>query len=263
MRFSFVRIPKVIRFLSIVAVMPAALGCAHSAKAQKNLTADDRARLWVNVAVSSLTEGDPIGALQNLSMAEKEADLPEIHHVRALAYHMQRDDEKALVEARQAVAMNPHFSEANNTLGKLLMDRGRYREAVPPLTRAAEDTLSRNAYRAYTNLGILYYRQGQYPQSRKEFARAIDLESNQTCVAHYYLGHIDLRESKLKDAIIEYERATKHLCADFADAHYALGVALERDQQFDSARKKFLEVTSRYPTSPLADQAFDQLRKIP
>ena len=240
------------------------VGCASAPKStKKNLSSDERARLWLGIAVGALTEGDPVGALQNLEMAEKESDLPEIHHTRALAFHMQHNDERALTEVRIAVKMNPKFSEANNTLGKLLMDRGRYGEAVEPLTRASEDSLSRNSYRAFTNLGILYYRQGRYDLSRKDFAKAVDLDSIQTCVAHYYLGHLDLRESKLKDAIHEYELATHKLCADFVDAHFALGVAFERDRQFDLARRKYLEIQERYPKSSVAEQAFDRLRTIP
>jgi type IV pilus assembly protein PilF len=239
-----------------------AFGCASAGK--KSLTKVERARMWLDVANGALSEGDPIGALENIAKAEKEApDLPDLHHSRALAYHIKKEPEIALEEARKAVALDPTYSEANNTLGKLLLDRGLYDEAIPRLSAADADPLYRGAYKANTNLGIIHYRQGKYGEARHYFNRAIDQSPLNCCIAYYYRGHLSIRESRVREAIRDYEKATQKLCSDFADAHFALAVAFERSQQTDRARRKYLEIQDRYPNTPLADQAFNHLRDLP
>ncbi|HLE00756.1 MAG TPA: tetratricopeptide repeat protein [Bdellovibrionota bacterium] len=249
-----------------VALLSFGSACATSSTSseKKPLTKSERARLLVEVANGALLEGDPIGALQDLAKAEAEdPKLPEIYHSKALAYHAKRDLKRALVEARHAVKLFPPYAEANNTLGKLLIDAGQYEEAVSPLLVAADNPLFRDAYKALTNLGILYYRRGQLEQSLSYLDRAIESEPQVACIAYYYRGHLRLKESRFKDAVRDYDLATRKYCGGFADAHLALGIAYEQNRQFDLARKKFLEVQQRYPDTKIAEQAMSHLRYLP
>ncbi len=239
------------------------LGCATSSE-RKELTKTERARLFLDVANASLMEGDAIAALENLSRAESFApEMPEISHSRALAFHMKKDSEAAIAAAKKAVEMSPKYSAANNTLGKLLIDASKYTEAEAPLLQASQDPLNREAYKANTNLGILYYRTDRIEKAETFLSKAIDEVPQQSCVAYYYRGHLRLKESRLKDAVKEYERASNKMCGAFADAHFALGIAPERSREYDRARKTFLSIPQNFPESKVAEQAMERLKHLP
>ncbi len=238
--------------------------CATSSTQKKELTNTERARLLVDVSNGALLEGDPTGALQNLAQAEQlDPSLPELHHSKALAYFAKHDLKTAITEARRAVTLAPGFTDANNTLGKLLLDDGRYEEAEPPLLQAANNPLYRDAYKANTNLGILFYRKGEYGKAKATLERAIEEAPASACIAHYYLGHIQLRNGALEKSLQEYEHATLKFCAKFGDAHLAVGMLFERNKEYDRARKKYLDIKQSFPNTKIAEQAMERLKYLP
>ena len=250
--------------LSAVLILPWVLyGCAQSSP-KPELTHTERARLYLDFANAELADGDPTGALESLLKAEDEdSDLPEIYHSKGLVFHAKHDDVTAIFEVKKALAMNPNYAEANNTLGTLLLDQGKFDEAIAPLSVAAKNPLYRDAYKAYTSLGIGYYRGGQILKAEQSLNRAILNAPTMACIAYFYRGHVRMRDHRLPAAIRDYDQATRKSCAGFADAHLALGIAYQQNRQFDLARKKFLEVEQRFPDTNLAEQAVRHMRYLP
>jgi type IV pilus assembly protein PilF len=239
------------------------VGCAGRTS-KKALSNQERAELYINVAHGALLEGDPTTALHALRTAEELAPkMVEIYHTRAIAFESKKELELAIREADRAVELAPDSSAVLNTYGKLLIDAGRYREAIAPLTRAALDPYNRESFKAHTNLGILYYRRNEDSRSIEHFSKAIDGSPGQACHAHYYLGHVRLRQGKMSEAIRSYEKATQGLCARFVEAHYALGIAYERGRRFLDARKKFLSIRDIFPMSQYAEKSLERLRELP
>lgn len=231
---------------------------------KKEVSDAERARMLVQVGNGALIEGDPTGALAYYLKAEAfDAALPELHHSKALAFYAKKDVDAALISAKKAVQLKPDYSDANSTLGKLLLDKGKLREAEEPLVKAAADPTYRNAYKARTNLGILYYRLGKYDQAKRELDYAINSNGDFSCVAYYYRGHLWMRDGQLEKAIQDYDRSVQKFCGNFAEAHYALGVAYTKDKQYERAKKKFLEVQKMYPNSQFSKKAMDHLRYLP
>jgi type IV pilus assembly protein PilF len=255
------------RFADLLAAgftVTALAACSTTNPGHKEMSHAERAQKFVEIANGALNEGDPTGALQNLALAEREdGRLPELHHSKALAYYAKHDLQTAIAEARKAIELKADYPDAQNTLGKLLMDDSKAEEAIAPLTLAAGDPLYRESFKPLTNLGILYYRRGSYARSTEYLNRAIAAAPAAACVAHYYRGHISLRESRFQQAVKDYDAAGKRACGSFADAQLAMGIALERNQQFEQARKKYLEVEQRYPNTPVAEQAVAHLRALP
>ena len=238
------------------------LGCASATK--KELSAADRARLLVDIANGAILEGDPTGALQNLARAEVEDPrLPELHHSRSLAFAARKEQQLAIASARKAVEIKPDYSEANNTLGKLLLDDGKWAEAETFLLKAAGDPLYREGYKPKTNLGILYYRRGELSRAELRLNEAIQLAPQLACVSRFYMGHIRSKQGRLKEAIQHYENSTRRQCSYFPDAHFAMGIAYELDRQYEQARKKYVEIQSRFPESAVASRAIQQLKGLP
>lgn len=237
------------------------LGCASGSK---KLSATERAHLHIEAAAAALNENDPTGALQSLDRAAKEdSTVPELYYIRALSYYRKSDLGRAMADVKKAIELKPDYSEANNTYGKFLMDAGKAEESLPYLQKAADDPLYRESFKPLTLLGILHYRRDQLDRARVFFERAVSSDSVRTCLAHYYLGHVALKQNKLKDAIQSYDSATRKFCVSFTDAHLALGIAYERNRDYDRARAKFLEIKQRYPETPVAAQAMERLRGLP
>jgi Tfp pilus assembly protein PilF len=253
---------------SLCGALVLGLGACSSAQrspgSRKEPTRTERARMLIEIANSALIEGDAIGALENLLKAEKEdPKLPELFHSKALAYYLKHDVPTAIAQARKAVELKPDYSDANNTLGKLLIDAGQMDLAIEPLTAASMDPIYRDAHKPLTNLGIIYYRRGSYDLAEKNFSRAIQESPDGACVAYYYRGHLRLRESRFSDAQSDYDKAGKRSCTGFADARLALGITYERSKQYELARKTFVEVNDRFPNTKVAEQAMKHLRFLP
>jgi Tfp pilus assembly protein PilF len=236
-------------------------GCASG---PRKLSSTEKARLYLDVAAAALQEGDATSALANLISAEKEdSSLPEIYHAKAIAFYLKQDLPTAVVEVSKAVRMKPDYSDAHNTLGKILLDLGKFDQAIPHFEKAAKDPLYRDSFKPLTNLGVLHYKRGELGKSEENLNRAISAGTDKACIAYYYRGHLRLKQSKFRDAIRDYDNATRKFCASFADAHFALGIAYEYAKQYGQARKKYVEVQKRYPATKLADQAMDRLRGLP
>lgn len=248
--------------LVLLSVLGAA-GCATSTPEKKH-TPQERANLFVDAAYGSLLNGEPMVALEHLRKAEELApDMPELHHTRALVLVARQDIPGAMASVKKALELKPDYSAANTTMGKLLMDQGNYKAAVIYLDKAASDPLYREVVKPLTSLGVLYYRTMNYEKSKKNLDLAIASEPKGACVAYYYRGHIHLHRGEFNAAVQDYQQATRRYCADFAEAHLALGIAYERNKQFQDARKVYLEIRDRFSQTAVADQAKGHLNSLP
>lgn len=251
------------KFACAIAGLVILSACATGGK-KPEMSRTERARLLLQIANGAFAEGDTISALQHLHAAEKEdPSIPEIHHTRALAYFVKGEQSLAVESARLAVRLKPDYSDANNTLGKLLMDSGKPQEAIPYLQKAARDTLYRDSYKPYSNLGILHYRRGEFAKAMTYLDKAISQGQGTACVAYYYRGHLHLRASRFGAAISDYDSATRNACGSFREAHFALGIAYEKSGDLVKARRKFVEVQQQFPSSRVAAQAMSRLQALP
>lgn len=223
----------------------------------------ERAQLLIEAANGSLMENDPIGALQFLQRAEElDSKYAPIYHAKALAYSVRKDFPMALQEMKKSVDLDPENPFALNTYGKFLLDAGRLDEAEAPLLKAGNNPTFREAFKANSNLGILYYRKGDMERADQRFIRAINDDAANACIAYYYRGHIQVKKSQLLEAEKLYERATQKQCAAFADAHLALGMMYERQGKNDDARKKYLEMKQNFPEAKASDAAMERLKRL-
>jgi Tfp pilus assembly protein PilF len=228
------------------------------------LSSSERADLFLESAQAAFRDGDLPATFQALREAESlQPKNPEIHHLRGLAFYARQELKSAESSVRRALELGPKASNLKTTLGRILIDLGRDREAIPVLEEAGKDPTYSEAYKPLTSLGILYYRRNQWSEAKREFDRAIQLQPQYACLAYYYRGHLDLRESKTTEALVNYTQATKSFCGGFADAHYAIGLVYQRTKQYALARQKFMEVRQLFPNSTVATQAMDQLKVIP
>jgi len=120
-------------------------------------------------------------------------------------------------------------------LAKLDYDARAYTPAINRLRRVIE--LDPNMMRAYNNLGLCYDALGQFEEAIQSFTRAIELNRMQKqpsawpplnlAVSLISLNRLDEAVTKLQEAL-SYNRK-------FPQAHYELGLVLEKERKFEEA----------------------------
>jgi type IV pilus assembly protein PilF len=241
-------------------------GCATSKNdhAPRKLSKVERFNAAIDVASAAITEGDYTGALISLNEAQEiDNDSDRLHYLFALAYYNKGELAMATDSARTALEINPKFSSAKNTLGKLLMDQGYFLEAEKYLSEAARDLLNQEAHLAETNLGILNYKKGNPEKALIHLNKAIRNNPESTCIARYYRGKIELDRNEFDLAQSDFTASSKGYCARLSDAHLLLGKTFIRQRKFDQARAKFLELQQLFPHTESAKEAGIIIKEIP
>ena len=90
----------------------------------------------------------------------------------------ERRKNQALAEQDYVAAVKgaPNVAEVYNNLGALLLDTGRYSDAVYYLQRATN--IRPQYFLAWMNLGIAYYQQGKVTEALSSFARAYNIRQD-------------------------------------------------------------------------------------
>ncbi len=240
-------------------------GCATpSGKKHKALSEQDRVDMYLQMASASLSEGDATNALLSLEEVNKlNSKLPVTYYYYSMAYYSKGELKLAETAAQTAIKLDPHYSQAKNTLGKIYLDENRLSEAEPFLMEASKDLTNRDANIAETNLGILYFKKTQTDKALYYLNKVLETPSAMSCIAAYYRGQIELGRNDLRRAQLDFDQASKSNCAQNTSAHLALGKTLIRQKRYDVARAKLVEIRLLFPMSDAASEADQLLKEIP
>lgn len=170
-----------------------------------------------------------------------------------------------------AIGLNPSYATAHNWYGSLLMNIGRFNEALKEKKRAQElDPLSLHIS---TSLGALFYYSRRYDQAIKELKKVIDIDANFSA-AHSYLGDAYLQKSLFEDAIKEYQMAVTSsggMVVYIAALGHSYAVAGKRDEALkilnellEQSKKMYVpkyEIALIYAGLGEKDKAFEFLEK--
>lgn len=146
--------------------------------------------------------------------------------------------DEALKAYKQAVEVDPRYSDAHLNMGDAYMSAGRYKEGFAAYRQAIAASPS-NAD-AFYSLGAAYNDMGQYGEAFKPFVSAIGLRPD-FAEAHYGIGFAYMRLENFREAL-PYLRRAARLMPDDADAHLALGMTYlgMRDAKAAEAELKIL-----------------------
>ncbi len=113
----------------------------------------------------------------------------------------------AEAEFRKILDENPKYAPALNYLGYMLADRNtRLPEALQLITKALDQEPGSGAY--LDSLGWVYYKMGRLDEAEENLRRALD-KTPRDATVHDHMGDILLRESKVKEAIAQWETSLK------------------------------------------------------
>lgn len=142
--------------------------------------------------------------------------------------------EDALVEYRQAIAIEPRYVAALINLGADLGLLGRPQEALAPLSSAirlkGDDVDARNAF------GLALAMQGRLKEAEEQFGVAIRLKPD-SVMAHTMLGNTFGNLGRMDDAIAQFQEALR-LQPNSAEARVNLQKALAMRDRVNSIRSR-------------------------
>ena len=148
-------------------------------------------------------------ASEQLDKADVLATKPEekvyVLFLRGELYDRQKMYDKAEVEFRKALVIDPQNAGVLNYLGYMLADQGQKLPEALKLIRQAVDLEPQNG--AYLDsLGWVYFKSGQYEQAEENLRKANE-RINTDPTVHDHLGEVYEKTGKLKLAVAQWERS--------------------------------------------------------
>lgn len=218
-------------------------GCAATVSQEDT----EGARIHYDIAVANLNEGRLRRALRELMRAvELDPNMPKVHNALGLVYHAMNRSAASLEHYERAVQLDPEYSEAYNNLGTLLLDEGRYDEAIAAFKKALGDILYATPALAEGNMGWAYYQLGNRKKALKHLRNAV-ATSPKFCRGYEWLARIGLDTDNTELVVKNCQRFTKYcaeapevaktLAADYINKmRYYLAMAYLRQGERDLAR---------------------------
>ena len=136
---------------------------------------------------------------------------------------------------RDTLAKNPDCWMAQNNLGTVFADKGRYDEAIKYYHKAIQ--LNPNFSEAQYGLGLAFAAQGRLDEAIENYRKAIQINPN------YFdalkdLGNAFADKGRFDEAIENYRKAIR-INPNYAEAQFNLGNALVAKGQFDEAIENY------------------------
>jgi tetratricopeptide (TPR) repeat protein len=161
------------------------------------------------------------------------------------------DSTEPLPLYQKASAVAPRYLEAHALLGD-------YYDQIEEIDKALDQystivSLNSKYEPGQLSLGITLFKAGRSDDAEKTLRAALSLNSGDA-QAHYYLANIGLRRGDLTGAQAEAELAIRYGRA-FVEGYYLLGLILERESRIDEALRQYeqaLRIRKDYPDALLA-----------
>ncbi|MGE0614155.1 MAG: tetratricopeptide repeat protein [Bacteriovoracia bacterium] len=237
-------------------------GCATNKP--RDLPSDEKAKIHVEMALSSIQGGDTASAFTDLQIAEGlDSDYPRLHLVKGLAYYAKHDMGNSLASMRRAYELDPKDAGIKNAYGKVLYDTRHYRQAEAVLLSASKDYTYTEAYKSKSTLGQLYFDQKNYAKAGEFLNAAIVDNPVGACDAYFYRGRLKAMNGNYNAAIMDYKKATQVFCGGNQQPHLEIANVYMQTKQYDLARKKLLEIINLFPETQVAETANQKLRYLP
>ena len=103
----------------------------------------------------------------------------EAHGLSAVLFHAENEYELAEYHYQTALRIDPDDPQALNNYGTFLYSRGRFEDAIVPLSQLVKDTGYRARSQAFENLGLAHLRVGNKDLAEAAFVRALELNFRQ------------------------------------------------------------------------------------
>jgi len=159
-----------------------ALGLVHLEEKKYSLAIDEfqqvlsqdprRAKAHHLLGIAYLDAGQPHRAISEFQrvLAQEPGNVATLTTL-GQAYLQQNNYTQALIPLKKAQTLAPQDPKVHRLLGMALAGLKRYPEALQAFLKAGDEA------QAYNNLGVFYFKDGQYEDAAKCFQKALDLRT--------------------------------------------------------------------------------------
>lgn len=201
------------------------LGCSGTQVSQENMAKAEYhyrlARNYYNDRNIAMTQRELYEALR------LDPNHAEAHHLKGFVLMGLADLDGAAFHLKEALRAKPDLHEARNNLGVVMLQQGRYEEAIQTLMPLIQDPLYPTPSFAHGNIGYAYYKLGDLANAKRYLEMAVFLNPR-FCLGFNNLGIVYKEMGNTKSAREAFEKAIK-ICPKYAEPYYHLGLIQERE----------------------------------
>ncbi len=235
------------------------MGACAGQSAQENIRQAESKR---NIGEAYMRQGDYTSALRELLEAEKmDPEDAFTQHDLGLCYRAKNRMVDALAHLNKAVSLKPGYSPARNSLGRVYLEVGEMDKAIAIFKELTRDALYATPHFPLANLGLAYYRKGNYPAALQYYHKALKLEPNFVFALHG-LGSTYLAMNKGRLAL-DYLQKALQLAPKVAEIHFEYAEAnllVGRTAQAKASYENAIDLAA--PESNIAAKAKQRLNSI-
>ncbi len=227
----------------------------------------NKSNLHLEMATTHLEQGQILDARREAFLAiQANPKNAEAHFLIAYVFAQMNEWSKAEESVRLALKYGDHYPEASNLLGVILIEQGRYSEAIKVLTGVTEDFLYTTPHLAYGNLGLAYMKMNEYEEALKMLKRAVELQP-MFCTGFYRMGLVYFELKRYKDALDSLEKSLKVEdpwggCERLADSYRLIGIIHEELGSPEEAVESLSKCYELEPDSSLGQECHQLMEKI-
>jgi len=229
-------------------------GCAVKAKDQKS---DSQLQDQKTLALASYYRKNYKQALEDLREAEKiNRRDPGIYNIEGLVYFSIKDYENSKKAYKKALSLDKDYTEVRFNLCGLHLTLSEWEDAVKQCKKATTDKFYKSRDRAYTSLGVAYFKAGVEQGSTELIAMAEQsfrdaLEVNPVLVYTYNeMGKLYIYQGLEDEALGAFKQAVTGFDM-YDEAHYNLAQLYMSRGELKLACKHFARVYEIAPGTML------------
>ncbi|GIW48179.1 MAG: lipoprotein [Deltaproteobacteria bacterium] len=213
------------------------------------------------LAVASLYRQNFKQAMQEIEEAEKVAKKdPEVYLIKGLIYFGLKEYKEAEALYKKALEIKPDYSEARYNLCGLYLTIDNLDAAIEECSKAASDPLYKSRDRAFTSLGVAYFRKGDLDKAYEYYRKSLEL--NPALVyTHNELGKLYMALGREQEAVEEFKKAVEGFEL-YDEAHYNLGIAYLKLGEKTLACNSFKKVVDISPGSSFGMNARSYINSV-
>ncbi len=182
----------------------------------------------------------------------------EAYYDLGLAYRMKGRDVEAIRFFKKTIEIKPDFIDALFQLGDIYYKKRQYNSAVAEYKRIIEIDSKKTA--AYANIGRTYIEMKDYSSALLYLRKGLEIDSGHLDL-HFYLGNLYYQNKEYDKAIDEYKIMLKELPEE-GRVYYRLGLAYRKKGSIDLAEDAFKKTIEHSPFTDEEAVAIQELLEI-
>lgn len=254
LRLNLFSLPGVLCPLFLVLLLTA---CATTPNKEDTITAEAHFKLGVSYISKGELTGASIEFRKALKLNPKQKEA--IHALGFINTRFGKYDE-AISYYKQAISIDPNYSEAMNSLGVAYMETEKPDDAIKYFNMALNNPLYATPEMPYANIGLVYYKKGDYQGAEDAVKKAIARNPNSP-VAIYIQGLLYVKQNEDEAAIKRFIKALT-IEPDYLEARWELANAYVRSGEQDKAVEHFKIIAGKAENTAIGKEALEYIKLL-